>query len=159
MLLHFMHISINYSQLTVLQTMVTCVHKVCSRSHLCSSNYTVPWHNIDKLISSDTYLFSLCYLSLGNNDDLAVLFKRHHLGNTVRMTRMVNIACRATSHRSINHQIVRQPEHIYTMILTSHIHTYMHAHHTLHTKKRFSSRHQQTTTVPQMHNWEKLEYQ
>jgi len=63
------------------------------------------------------YLFSLSYLPFGDDDDFAVLFKRHNLSNTVWVARMIDVACGASSHCSINHQIVGQSEHVHTMIL------------------------------------------
>ncbi len=56
-------------------------------------------------------------LSLGYDDDFAVLLEGHDLCHTVGVTGVVDVAGRAASHGGIHNSVIIDPEHVHATIL------------------------------------------
>ena len=67
--------------------------------------------------NDQAYLFSLGDSAAGNDNDLAVLVKWHHLGHAVRHTRVVDVSGQSACHCSVNNHMVIYPEHVHTTVL------------------------------------------
>lgn len=64
-----------------------------------------------------THLLSFGDAATGDDDDLALLLKVHHFSGTVGTAGVVDVACWAARHGSVDHCVVVNAEHVHTTVL------------------------------------------